>query len=90
MPDFSQPLILTKIWKDFSSSLLAHSEAEGGCLTASSVLFQVLAYSCVYSYYNQDTESVDIVEQQTESLELHTNALQILLGKSSSLSKVNT
>ncbi|XP_048791420.1 cullin-9-like [Lagopus muta] len=40
---------------------------------------KVLAYSCVYSYYNQDTESVDIVEQQTESLELHTNALQILL-----------
>lgn len=51
---------------------------------------QVLAYSCVYSYYNQDTESVDIVEQQTESLELHTNALQILLGKSHSLSKVLT
>ncbi|XP_074944628.1 cullin-9-like isoform X1 [Phalacrocorax aristotelis] len=40
---------------------------------------KVLAYSCVYSYYNQDTESMDIVEQQTESLELHTNALQILL-----------
>ncbi|XP_053828839.1 cullin-9-like [Vidua macroura] len=40
---------------------------------------KVLAYSCVYSYYNQDTESMDIVEQQTESLELLTNALQILL-----------
>ncbi|XP_065489004.1 cullin-9-like isoform X3 [Caloenas nicobarica] len=40
---------------------------------------KVLAYSCVYSYYNQDTESMDIVEQQTENLELHTNALQILL-----------
>ncbi|XP_074673588.1 cullin-9 isoform X4 [Strix aluco] len=40
---------------------------------------KVLAYSCVYSYYNQDTESMDVVEQQTESLELHTNALQILL-----------
>ncbi|XP_053917686.1 cullin-9 [Cuculus canorus] len=40
---------------------------------------KVLAYSCVYSYYNQDTESMDIVEQQTESLELHTNALQIIL-----------
>ncbi|NXK98022.1 CUL9 protein, partial [Formicarius rufipectus] len=36
---------------------------------------KVLAYSCVYSYYNQDTESMDIVEQQTESLELLTNAL---------------
>ncbi|RMC07795.1 hypothetical protein DUI87_15264 [Hirundo rustica rustica] len=40
---------------------------------------KVLAYSCVYSYYNQDTESMDIVEQQTENLELLTNALQILL-----------
>ncbi|XP_064020759.1 cullin-9 isoform X2 [Pogoniulus pusillus] len=40
---------------------------------------KVLAYSCVYSYYNQDIESIDIVEQQTEILELHTNALQILL-----------
>ncbi|XP_071437585.1 cullin-9-like isoform X2 [Pithys albifrons albifrons] len=42
-------------------------------------LAEVLAYSCVYSYYNQDTESMDIVEQQTEGLELLTNALQILL-----------
>ncbi|XP_064412713.1 cullin-9 isoform X2 [Latimeria chalumnae] len=40
---------------------------------------KVLAYSCVYSYYNQDTEKMDIMEQQTENLELHTNALQILL-----------
>lgn len=69
-------------------SLLAHSE--GGCLRTRSVLFQVLAYSCVYSYYNQDTESMDIVEQQTESLELLTNALQILLGKSCSLFEVVT
>nr|XP_030124795.3 cullin-9 isoform X2 [Taeniopygia guttata] len=45
---------------------------------------KVLAYSCVYSYYNQDTESMDIVEQQTESLELLTNALQIFLGDVSS------
>ncbi|XP_074166944.1 cullin-9 isoform X1 [Sminthopsis crassicaudata] len=40
---------------------------------------KVLAYACVYSYYNQDTERMDVVEQQTENLELHTNALQILL-----------
>ncbi|XP_060045824.1 cullin-9 isoform X2 [Erinaceus europaeus] len=40
---------------------------------------KVLAYACVYSFYNQDTEHMDVVEQQTESLELHTNALQILL-----------
>lgn len=44
------------------------------------VLCQVLAYSCVYSYYNQDTEKMDVMEQQSENLELHTNALQILLG----------
>lgn len=31
---------------------------------------------------------MDIVKEQTESLELHTNALQILLGKSHSLSAV--
>lgn len=42
---------------------------------------QVLAYACVYSFYNQDTEHMDVVEQQTENLELHTNALQILLGE---------
>lgn len=42
---------------------------------------QVLAYACVYSFYNQDTEHMDVVEQQTEALELHTNALQILLGE---------
>ncbi|XP_053456966.1 cullin-9 isoform X1 [Nycticebus coucang] len=40
---------------------------------------KVLAYACVYSFYSQDAEYMDVVEQQTESLELHTNALQILL-----------
>ncbi|XP_031203400.1 cullin-9 isoform X4 [Mastomys coucha] len=40
---------------------------------------RVLAYACVYSFYSQDTEYMDVVEQQTENLELHTNALQILL-----------
>lgn len=41
----------------------------------------MLAYACVYSFYNQETEQMDVVEQQTENLELHTNALQILLGE---------
>ncbi|KAL4675607.1 hypothetical protein H8959_009752 [Pygathrix nigripes] len=41
---------------------------------------KVLAYACVYSFYSQDAEYMDVVEQQTENLELHTNALQILLG----------
>nr|XP_029131385.1 cullin-9 isoform X4 [Labrus bergylta] len=40
---------------------------------------KVLAYSCVYSYYNQETEKMDVMEQQTDALDLHTNALQILL-----------
>ncbi|XP_067389128.1 cullin-9-like [Emydura macquarii macquarii] len=40
---------------------------------------KVLAYSAVYSYYNQDTEKMDVMEQQTENLELHTSTLQILL-----------
>ncbi|KAF0027925.1 hypothetical protein F2P81_020666 [Scophthalmus maximus] len=40
---------------------------------------KVSAYSCVYSYYNQETEKMDVMEQQTEALDLHTNALQILL-----------
>lgn len=43
----------------------------------------MLAYACVYSFYSQDTEYMDVVEQQTENLELHTNALQILLGEPS-------
>ncbi|XP_054874354.1 cullin-9 isoform X2 [Amphiprion ocellaris] len=40
---------------------------------------KVLAYSCVYSYYNQETEKMGMMEQQTEALDLHTTALQILL-----------
>ncbi|KAJ3610489.1 hypothetical protein NHX12_022581 [Muraenolepis orangiensis] len=40
---------------------------------------KVLAYSCVYSYYNQETEKMDVMEQQTEALDFHTNGLQILL-----------
>lgn len=83
-----RPLTIVRSGRAWCCSLLAHSE--GGCLRTRSVLFQVLAYSCVYSYYNQDTESMDIVEQQTESLELLTNALQILLGKSCGLFEVVT
>ncbi|XP_075060626.1 cullin-9 isoform X2 [Mixophyes fleayi] len=40
---------------------------------------KVLGYSCVYSYYNQDSERLDVLEAQTENLEFHVNALQILL-----------
>ncbi|KAM3930644.1 cullin-9 isoform 2-T3 [Leptodactylus fuscus] len=40
---------------------------------------KVLGYSCVYSYYNQDSERLDVLESQTENLEYHVNALQILL-----------
>ncbi|XP_068182700.1 cullin-9 isoform X2 [Antennarius striatus] len=40
---------------------------------------KVLAYSCVYSYYNQETEKMEVMEQQTDALDLYTNALQVLL-----------
>ncbi|XP_072266421.1 LOW QUALITY PROTEIN: cullin-9 [Pyxicephalus adspersus] len=40
---------------------------------------KVLGYACVYSYYNQDLERLDVLESQTENLESHVNALQILL-----------
>ncbi|XP_063300230.1 cullin-9 isoform X3 [Pelobates fuscus] len=43
---------------------------------------KVLGYSCVYSYYNQDSERLDVLETQTENLELHVSALQILLEDS--------
>ncbi|KAM4695372.1 cullin-9 [Discoglossus pictus] len=43
---------------------------------------KVLGYSCVYSYYNQDSERLDVLESQTENLELHVNTLQILLEDS--------
>ncbi|XP_075438450.1 uncharacterized protein LOC142477675, partial [Ascaphus truei] len=42
-------------------------------------VLQALAYACVYSYYNQDSERLDVLESQTENLELHVSALQILL-----------
>lgn len=51
------------------------------CSPCPPLCLQVLAYSCVYSYYNQETEKMDVMEQQTEALDLHTNALQILLGE---------
>lgn len=50
----------------------------------------MLAYACVYSFYNQDTEHMDVVEQQTENLELHTNALQILLGAARPPTRLHT
>ncbi|XP_048452589.1 cullin-9 [Rhincodon typus] len=77
--------------RDFAVNLEAKVSAINEALQMKSLTFvidackmlaqarKVLAYSCVYSYYNQDTEKMDIMEQQTENLELHTNALQILL-----------
>ncbi|XP_072104699.1 cullin-9 isoform X2 [Mobula birostris] len=77
--------------RDFAKNLEAKVSAVNEALQMKSLTFvidackmlaqarKVLAYSCVYSYYNQDTEKMDIMEQQTENLELHTNALQILL-----------
>ncbi|XP_053568749.1 cullin-9 [Bombina bombina] len=54
-------------------------------ITSCKVLEQsrkVLGYSCVYSYYNQDSERLDVLESQTENLELHVSSLQILLEDS--------
>ncbi|XP_032876612.1 cullin-9 isoform X2 [Amblyraja radiata] len=77
--------------RDFANNLEAKVSAVIEALQMKSLTFvidackmlaqarKVLAYSCVYSYYNQDAEKMDIMEQQTENLELHTNALQILL-----------
>jgi len=63
-----------------SSSSSTGPPADAGWLCPHRCL-QVLAYSCVYSYYNQETEKMEVMEQQTEALDLHTNALQILLGE---------
>ncbi|KAL2083032.1 hypothetical protein ACEWY4_020805 [Coilia grayii] len=77
--------------KDFAISLEVKVSSINEALQMKSLTFvidackilaqarKVLAYSCVYSYYNQDTEKMDVMEQQTEALDLHTNALQILL-----------
>ncbi|XP_069743989.1 cullin-9-like isoform X1 [Narcine bancroftii] len=77
--------------RDFAMNLEAKVTAVNEALQIKSLTFvidackmlvqarKVLAYSCVYSHYNQDTEKMDLMEQQTENLELHTNALQILL-----------
>uniref|UniRef100_A0A3Q3WDS2 Cullin family profile domain-containing protein n=1 Tax=Mola mola TaxID=94237 RepID=A0A3Q3WDS2_MOLML len=51
-----------------------------------SCIMHVISKGCVRRnednpYYNQETEKMDVMEQQTEALDLHTNALQILLGK---------
>ncbi|TRY95392.1 hypothetical protein DNTS_010961 [Danionella cerebrum] len=64
--------------KDFAINLENKVFSINEALQMKSLTF-VLAYSCVYSYYNQDTEKMDVMEQQTEALDLHTNALQILL-----------
>ncbi|KAM4770805.1 cullin-9 isoform 2-T2 [Rhinophrynus dorsalis] len=54
-------------------------------ITACRVLEQsrkVLGYSCVYSYYNQDSERIDVLESQTENLDVYVSALQVLLENS--------
>ncbi|KAB0397887.1 hypothetical protein E2I00_004516 [Balaenoptera physalus] len=43
--------------------------------------FQDYNERCTFHHQARDTEHMDVVEQQTEALELHTNALQILLGE---------
>ncbi|MGH0167094.1 UNVERIFIED_CONTAM: hypothetical protein FKN15_052560 [Acipenser sinensis] len=89
--DYNERCIFQSQAKDFAINLENKVSAINEALQMKSLTFvidackilaqsrKVLAYSCAYSYYNQDTEKMDIMEQQTETLELHTNALQILL-----------
>ncbi|XP_037536667.1 cullin-9 [Nematolebias whitei] len=77
--------------KDFAASLENKVSSINEALQMKSLTFvidackvlaqarKVLAYSCVYSYYNQETEKMDVMEQQTEALDHQTSALQILL-----------
>lgn len=73
--------VLAQARKVSSSSSSSSSSCWTEVLACPALCLQVLAYSCVYSYYNQETEKMDVMEQQTEALDLHTNALQILLGE---------
>lgn len=73
---------LNSVYMNWQSAVVSGFKSSYLFSVSDFILFaaQVLAYSCVYSYYNQDTEKMDVMEQQTEALDLHTNALQILLG----------
>ncbi|XP_054655334.1 cullin-9 [Dunckerocampus dactyliophorus] len=89
--DFNERCTFQHQAKDFAISLEKKVSSINEALQMKSLTFvidackllaqarKVLAYSCVYSFYNQDSDKMDVMEQQTETLDLHTNALQILL-----------
>ncbi|XP_061823138.1 cullin-9 isoform X1 [Nerophis lumbriciformis] len=89
--DFNERCTFQHQAKDFAISLEKKVSSINEALQMKSLTFvidackllaqarKVLAYSCVYSFYNQDSDKMDVMEQQTEALDLHTNALQILL-----------
>ncbi|KAM9803935.1 LOW QUALITY PROTEIN: cullin-9 [Neosynchiropus ocellatus] len=89
--DFNERCTFHHLAKDFIVSLEKKVSSISEALQMKNLTFvidacknlsqarKVLSYSCVYSFYNQDSEKVEVMEQQTEALDLHTNALQILL-----------
>ncbi|KAM9365042.1 LOW QUALITY PROTEIN: cullin-9 [Pholidichthys leucotaenia] len=89
--DYNERCHLSPPAKDFAVSLETRVSSINEALQMKALTFvidackmlaqarKVLSYSCVYSYYNQESEKMDMMEQQTDALDLHTNALQILL-----------
>ncbi|XP_061547027.1 cullin-9 [Phycodurus eques] len=89
--DFNERCTFQHQAKDFAVSLEKKVSSINEALQMKSLTFvvdacqilaqarKVLAYSCVYTFYNQDGDKMDVMEQQTDALDLHTNALQILL-----------
>ncbi|KAM8851745.1 cullin-9 isoform 2-T2 [Synchiropus picturatus] len=89
--DFNERCTFHHLAKDFIISLEKKVSSISEALQMKNLTFvidackclsqarKVLSYSCVYGFYNQDSEKVEVMEQQTDALDLHTNALQILL-----------
>ncbi|XP_061693307.1 cullin-9 [Syngnathoides biaculeatus] len=89
--DFNERCTFQHQAKDFAVSLEKKVSSINEALQMKSLTFvidacqilaqarKVLAYSCVYTFYNQDSDKTDVMEQQTDALDLHTNTLQILL-----------
>ncbi|XP_077469902.1 cullin-9 isoform X2 [Stigmatopora argus] len=89
--DFNERCAFQHRAKDFAVSLERRVSSVDEALQMKSLTFvvdackvlararKVLGYACVYAFYNQDGDKMDVVEQQTDALDLHTNSLQILL-----------
>ncbi|XP_057704477.1 cullin-9 [Corythoichthys intestinalis] len=89
--DFNERCAFQHRAKDFAVSLEKKVSSIDEALQMKSLTFvidacktlaqarKVLGYSCVYNFYNQDGDKMDVMEQQADALDLHTNSLQILL-----------